>query len=110
MLFSERYNKTLSDNKFHLQPQNILFRRFLECLLGKYSHCRIAKTILNKVGVKYIQWGILLVGIIFGLSMFYEVAFMILAPLIMSIAKEAKISFLRLEMTMVAAATTAHRW
>lgn len=82
-------------------------------VLGKFmvesgASQRIAQTILNKVGVKYIQWGILLVGLIFGLSMFYEVAFMILAPLILSIAKEAKISFLRLEMTMVAAATTAH--
>lgn len=82
-------------------------------VLGKFmvesgASQRIARTILNKVGVKYIQVGILLVGLIFGLSMFYEVAFMILAPLILSIAKEAKISFLRLEMTMVAAATTAH--
>ncbi|AWK50204.1 gluconate permease [Clostridium beijerinckii] len=82
-------------------------------VLGKFmvdsgASQRIAKTILAKVGVKYIQWGILLVGIIFGLSMFYEVAFMILAPLIMSIAKEAKISFMKLEITMVAAATSAH--
>ena len=82
-------------------------------VLGKFmvdsgASQRIAQTILAKVGVKYIQVGVLLVGVIFGLSMFYEVAFMILAPLIMSIAKEAKISFLRLEMTMVAAATSAH--
>lgn len=82
-------------------------------VLGKFmtdsgASQRIAKTILDKVGLKYLQWGILAVGLIFGLSMFYEVAFMILAPLIISIAKEAKVSFMKLEITMVAAATTAH--
>lgn len=69
---------------------------------------RIASTILNKFGKKYVQWAILLVGLIFGISMFYEVAFIILAPLIISISIEAKVPFLRLEVTMVAAATTAH--
>ena len=51
---------------------------------------------------------LLLVGAIFGISVFYEVAFIILAPLVISIAIEAKIPFLRLGMTMVAAATMAH--
>ena len=41
-------------------------------------------------------------------SVFYEVAFIILAPLVISIAIEAKIPYLRLGMTMVAAATMAH--
>ncbi len=69
---------------------------------------QIAKTTLQKFGTKYVQWAILVIGLIFGISMFYEVAFIILAPLVISIAVEAKVPYLRLGMTMVAAATTTH--
>lgn len=69
---------------------------------------RVASTLLNKFGVKNVEWAILIVGSIFGVSVFYEVAFIILAPLVISIAIEAKIPYLRLGMTMVAAATMAH--
>ena len=69
---------------------------------------RVASTLLNKFGVKNIEWAILIVGTIFGISVFYEVAFIILAPLVISIAIEAKIPYLRLGITMVAAATMAH--
>jgi high-affinity gluconate transporter len=64
--------------------------------------------LLNKFGVKKVEWAILIVGTIFGIAVFYEVAFIILAPLVISIAVEAKIPYLRLGITMVAAATTAH--
>ncbi|WP_036745694.1 gluconate:H+ symporter [Paenibacillus sp. UNC451MF] len=69
---------------------------------------RVATTILNKFGKQNVQWAIMLSGLIFGVSMFYEVAFVILAPLVVSIAIEAEVAFLPLGMTMVAAATTAH--
>lgn len=69
---------------------------------------RVATTLLNKFGVKNVEWAILIVGSIFGVSVFYEVAFIILAPLVISIALEAKIPYLRLGITMVAAATMAH--
>lgn len=69
---------------------------------------RVASTLLKKFGVKNVEWAILIVGAIFGISVFYEVAFIILAPLVISIAVEAKIPYLRLGMTMVAAATMAH--
>ena len=69
---------------------------------------RVASTLLKKFGVKNIEWAILIVGGIFGISVFYEVAFIILAPLVISIAIEAKVSYMRLGITMVAAATMAH--
>ncbi|NOU92192.1 gluconate permease [Paenibacillus sp. LMG 31456] len=69
---------------------------------------RVATSLLNKFGVKYVEWAILIVGAIFGISVFYEVAFIILAPLVISIAIEAKIPYLRLGVTMVASATMAH--
>lgn len=69
---------------------------------------RVASTLLNKFGIKNVQWAIIIVGAIFGISVFYEVAFIILAPLVISIAVEAKIPYIRLGVTMVAAATLAH--
>ncbi|WP_208598206.1 gluconate:H+ symporter [Kosakonia oryziphila] len=69
---------------------------------------RVSSTLLAKFGPRKVQWAIMVIGLIFGLAMFYEVAFLILAPLVISIAREAKIPFLKLGITMVAAATTAH--
>ncbi|RLL39943.1 gluconate permease [Oceanobacillus piezotolerans] len=69
---------------------------------------RIASTLLEKFGVKNVQWALIIVGAIFGISVFYEVAFIILAPLVISIAVEAKIPYLKLGITMVAATTLAH--
>lgn len=69
---------------------------------------RVATTLLNKFGMKNVQWAIIIVGAIFGISVFYEVAFIILAPLVISIAIEAKTPYIRLGVTMTAAATMAH--
>ncbi|AXI07649.1 gluconate permease [Oceanobacillus zhaokaii] len=69
---------------------------------------RIATTLLEKFGVKKVEWALIIIGAVFGISVFYEVAFMILAPLVISIAIEAKVPYLRLGITMVAATTLAH--
>lgn len=69
---------------------------------------RIASTLINKFGAKHVQWALIIVGAVFGISVFYEVAFMILAPLVISIAVEAKTSFMKLAITMVAATTLSH--
>ncbi|RDW18618.1 gluconate:H+ symporter [Oceanobacillus chungangensis] len=69
---------------------------------------RIASTLLEKFGVKKVEWALIIIGAVFGISVFYEVAFMILAPLVISIAIEAKVPYLRLGITMVAATTLAH--
>ncbi len=69
---------------------------------------RIASTLLEKFGVKNVEWALIIVGAVFGISVFYEVAFIILAPLVISIAIEAKVPYMRLGITMVAATTLAH--
>lgn len=69
---------------------------------------QIAQTLIKRLGIKYIQLSVIIMGMIFGLAMFYEVAFIILAPLVVVIASEAKIPFLKLAIPAVAAATTAH--
>lgn len=69
---------------------------------------RIARTIIDRFGVKYLQFSLLLIGTIFGMAMFYEVAFLITAPLVISIAKEAKIPYMKLIVPTVAGATMGH--
>ena len=69
---------------------------------------KIANTIIDKFGIKYLPWGLLIIGVIFGMSMFYEVAFLITAPLVVSIAREAKIPYMKLVIPTVAGATMGH--
>src|SRR5699024_4744808 len=63
---------------------------------------RIASTLIDKFGSKHVHWALIIIGAVFGISVFYEVAFMILAPLVISIAVEAKMPFMKLAITMVA--------
>ena len=69
---------------------------------------QIAKTLIDKFGVRFVKFAMVIVGAVFGLAIFYEVAFIILAPLLISVAIEAKIPFLKLAIPAVAAATTTH--
>lgn len=69
---------------------------------------QIADTLIERFGVKKVKVALVLVGTIFGLAVFYEVAFIILAPLIIAVAVEAKVPFMKIAIPAVAATTTAH--
>lgn len=69
---------------------------------------QIADTIVSKMGVKMLPFALLLIGTIFGMAMFYEVAFLITVPLVIDIAKEAKIPYMKLIIPTVAGATMGH--
>lgn len=69
---------------------------------------QIATTIINKFGIRFLPFALLIVGTIFGMAMFYEVAFLISVPLVLSIAKKAKIPYMRLVIPTVAGATMGH--
>ncbi|MBO8416167.1 MAG: gluconate permease [Proteobacteria bacterium] len=69
---------------------------------------RVADVILKTCGTKYLKWGLLVIGSIFGVAMFFEVGFIILMPLVIGIAKEAKIPFMALVIPSVAALAQAH--
>ncbi len=48
---------------------------------------QIAHTLLARLGLRYVQLlSVIIIGLIFGLAMFYEVAFIMLAPLVIVIA------------------------
>lgn len=69
---------------------------------------RIATTLINKFGEKRIQWAVLIASFICGIALFLEVTIVLLIPIIFSIAKEAKVSVVKLGLPMVTAALAAH--
>lgn len=69
---------------------------------------KIADTVVAHCGINTLKWGVLAVGAIFGVSMFFEVGFMVVVPLVISIAKEAKISYMYLIMPVLAGVAQAH--
>lgn len=69
---------------------------------------QIAQTMIKKFGIGKVKIAMALTGVVFGLAMFYEVAFIIMAPLIIAVAHEAKMPFMKLAIPAVAATTTAY--
>ena len=55
---------------------------------------RIASTLIDKFGSKHVHWALIIIGAVFGISVFYEVEFMILSPLVIIISVEYKIQFI----------------
>jgi gluconate:H+ symporter, GntP family len=71
------------------------------------SH-RIAMTLINKFGKKKIQWAVVFASFIVGITLFYEVAFVLLIPIIFTIAKELNISIIKLGLPMSATLLATH--
>lgn len=69
---------------------------------------QIAQTLIDRLGLRWVKVSLVVCGTVFGLAMFYEVAFIVLAPLIIAVAHEAKMPFMKLAIPAVAATTTAH--
>lgn len=69
---------------------------------------RIADTLIERFGVAKVKIAMVIAGTVFGLAMFYEVAFIIMAPLIIAVAVEAKVPFMKIAIPAVAATTTVH--
>ncbi|MDR2465498.1 MAG: gluconate:H+ symporter [Streptococcaceae bacterium] len=82
-------------------------------IIGKFmtdsgASQQIAETVIKKCGTKYLPFGLMFIGMIFGIAMFYEVAFLISVPLIVSIAKKANIPYMKLVIPTVIGATVGH--
>ncbi len=55
---------------------------------------RIATTLIAKFGKKHIQWAVVLTGFTVGFALFYEVGFVLMLPLVFTIAASANIPLL----------------
>lgn len=64
---------------------------------------RIAMTLIRRFGTQKIQWAVVSTGFIAGFALFYEVGFVLMIPLVFTIAASANIPLLYIGIPMAAA-------
>jgi len=69
---------------------------------------RIAGTLMNIFGEKYITWAMSLTGLIVGIPLFYNVGFVLLVPLAFTVAYQYKISAVYVGIPLLAALSVTH--
>ncbi|GBU11706.1 L-idonate and D-gluconate transporter [Enterobacterales bacterium] len=69
---------------------------------------RIATTLIAKFGKEHIQWAIVLTGFIVGFALFYEVGFVLMLPLVFTVAAAARLPLLYVGVPMAAALSVTH--
>jgi Gnt-I system high-affinity gluconate transporter len=69
---------------------------------------RITIKLVDAFGKKYIQWALMLTGFIVGISLFYDVAFFIMIPLIFTVAATTRLPLLYVGLPMLAALSVTH--
>lgn len=69
---------------------------------------RIATTLIDKFGRQKVKWAVCLTGFIVGIALFYEVGFVLLIPLVFTVAVSAKIPLLEVGIPMAAALSVTH--
>lgn len=69
---------------------------------------RIASKLISLFGIKYIQWAMVLTGFIVGVSMFYSVGFVILVPLIFTVAAATGLPLLYVGIPLISALSVTH--
>ncbi len=85
----------------------------LGAMLGKLladggGATRIASTLINRFGLKNIQWAVVIASFIIGIALFFEVGLVLLIPIVYTIAKETKLPALHLGIPMAAALSVTH--
>lgn len=85
----------------------------LGAILGKVLETggaaeKISLTLINGFGQKNVQWAVLLTGFLIGLPLYYNAAFVVLVPLVFSIASKAKLPLLCVAIPMAASLSTTH--
>ncbi len=69
---------------------------------------QISSTLISRFGIKYIQWAMLVTGFLIGIPLFYNAGFVILVPLVFSIAKRTGLPLLYIAIPMAASLSTTH--
>ena len=85
----------------------------LGAILGKILETsgaaeQISTTLIKSFGEKNIQWAVLTTGFLVGIPLYYNAGFVILVPLILTIANKAKLPLLYIAIPMAASFTTSH--
>lgn len=69
---------------------------------------RITQAMIKQFGIKHIQWAVMLTGLVVGIPLFYNAGFVILVPLIFSIAASARLPLLYVGIPMAASLSVTH--
>jgi GntP family gluconate:H+ symporter len=69
---------------------------------------RVARTLINQFGEKNVHWAMMCVAFIVGIPVFFQVGFVLLLPLVFTIAKETGISLLKIGLPLVAGLSVVH--
>lgn len=69
---------------------------------------RIATTMMNIFGEKYIQWALMVTGFIIGIPLFYNVGFVLMVPLIFSVVYKYKLPAVYIGLPMLASLSVTH--
>lgn len=68
----------------------------------------IAARLLKVFGVQHADWAVLVTGMVVGIAMFYNAGFVVLAPLVFSIAAASRHSLVALAISMAAPLSVTH--
>jgi gluconate:H+ symporter, GntP family len=69
---------------------------------------RIAKTLINRFGQKRVHWAMMVVAFLVGIPVFFQVGFVLLIPLVFTIAMETGISLVTIGIPLVAGLSVVH--
>ena len=69
---------------------------------------RLAQTLIKSFGQRNAHWAMMVVAFICGIPVFFQVGFVLLIPVIFSVAKQAKMSLIKIGVPVVAALITVH--
>ena len=68
----------------------------------------IADKIIDVCGEKYLQWGLLVTGLIIGIPLFYNVGFVLIIPIVFTLVYRYKLPAVYVGIPMLAALSVAH--
>ncbi len=69
---------------------------------------RLARTLINALGKQRAHWAMMVVGFIAGIPVFFQVGFVLLIPLVLSVAMETGMSVAMIGLPLVIALQTVH--
>lgn len=69
---------------------------------------QIASTLINGFGKKYIQLAVLVTGFLIGIPLYYNAGFIILVPLVFTLARKTGLPLLYIAIPMAASLSTTH--
>jgi len=69
---------------------------------------RIARTVISAFGEKNVHWAMMVIGMVVGLPVFFEVGFVLLIPIAFNVAKRTGTSLMAVGLPMVAGLSVVH--